>query len=45
MDVRIVVGDIEEKLVELKEMIIKYETENKALKLKIIEMKKYIKNK
>jgi len=45
MDVRIVVGDIEEKLLELKEMIIKYETENKALKLKIIEMKKYIKNK
>tara|TARA_R110002020_G_scaffold182063_4_gene377382 strand:- start:749 stop:886 length:138 start_codon:yes stop_codon:yes gene_type:complete len=45
MDVRLVVGDIEEKLLELKEMIIKYETENKALKIKINEMKKYIKNK
>ncbi len=45
MDVRLVVGDIEEKLLELKQMIIKYETENKALKLKVADMKKYIKNK
>ena len=45
MDVRLVVGEIEEKLLELKQMIIKYETENKALKLKINDMKKYIKNK
>ncbi len=45
MDVRLVVGDIEEKLLELKEMIIKYETENKALKIRINEMKKFIKNK
>ena len=45
MDVRLVVSDIEEKLLELKEMIIKYETENKALKIRINEMKKFIKNK
>tara|TARA_R110000824_G_scaffold139250_2_gene304276 strand:+ start:1213 stop:1350 length:138 start_codon:yes stop_codon:yes gene_type:complete len=45
MDVRIIVSDIEEKLLELKQMIIKYETENKTLKIKINDMKKYIKNK
>tara|TARA_R110002074_G_scaffold201375_2_gene369272 strand:+ start:2464 stop:2676 length:213 start_codon:yes stop_codon:yes gene_type:complete len=45
MDVRLIMKDLDDIIVSLKEIIVKYETENKALKIKINEMKKYIKNK
>ena len=45
MDIKIIMKDLDDIILALKKEIIKYDTENKELKLKINEMKKYIKNK
>jgi|TARA_R110000803_G_scaffold36705_7_gene78874 hypothetical protein len=45
VNIKLLIKQLDEIVIALKEQIIKYESENKALRVRIFEMKKFVNNK